>query len=583
MVFAGWALAFAVIFGLGAWLRAAFGLKGTGGFVQFWLGYVALIALLYGWYLVAPINAVASVSIGAVGLAGCGFYIARLGRFTIHPLRLVCFVIIIGIAATWVANRALDSQLDFDSVFYHLSSIRWRNEFAVVPGLGNLHYRLAFNQSFFLYCAWLNVYPFFGHGYSLANSLLLIVLVMQSTYAALRLVFGPGTKRLNIADLLAAAFIPLALYRAEKQPYSANISGPSPDLGIFILQAAAAFAFARVLWGSAESDKPDPYAMRERRLWIFLAVTLGAVSVTQKLSGAAFAVALVAVVFAIETIRERQALRAAIVRTLLPAFAGAALIGGLWVAVGLIESGYPAFPSRIGAVAVDYRIPAATAKEAEDWVYSWARYPVSSSSAEQVLGNWDWLPTWTSLLALDPMNQFQFVVPFYAALFGLVAVVILLIIRRKLDIRWVLLIIPAVLSCLYWWLSAPDPRFAGASFWLLAIALILAALDLLFGTIKRRWKQTLVRVLPFASIIISALLLANGYATSFDPARVAFPTVANEPVQLYTTASGFQYNIAADPDRNLQMGDPPLPVSPYLIPKLELRGTGIADGFRTRE
>ncbi len=575
-VFAGWALAFAVVFGLGAWLRAAFGLRGAGGFAQFWLGYVALIALLYGWYLVAPINALASVGIGAVGLAGCGFYMARLGRLNIHPLRLVCFIIIIGIAAVWVANRALDSQLDFDSVFYHLSSIRWRNEFAVIPGLGNLHYRLAFNQSFFLYCAWLNIYPFFGHGYSLANSLLLVVLVMHCAYAALRLVFGPGAKRLNIPDLLAAAFIPLALYRAEKQPYSANISGPSPDLGIFILQAAAAFAFARVLWGR----EPDA---RERRLWLFLAVTLGAVSVTQKLSGAAFAGALVVVVFAVEALRERQAPRATLVRNLLPAFAGAALIGGLWVVVGVIESGYPAFPSRIGAVAVDYRIPAATAKEAEDWIYSWARYPVSSSSAEQVLSNWDWLPTWTSLLAIDPMNQFQFVVPFYAALFGLAAFMILTIIRRRLDFRFVLLIMPAALSCLYWWLSAPDPRFAGASFWLLAIALTLAALDLLFGNIENRWKQTLARALPVAILIVSALLLANGYANSFDPARVDFPTVGNEPVKLYATDSGFQYNVAADPDRNLQMGDPPLPVSPYLIPKVELRGAGISAGFLTRE
>jgi len=45
-------------------------------------------------------------------------------------------------------------------------------------GLGNLHGRLAFNQSFFVYVAALNFYPFFGYGRSIANSFPIIVLIL---------------------------------------------------------------------------------------------------------------------------------------------------------------------------------------------------------------------------------------------------------------------------------------------------------------------------------------------------------------------------------------------------------------------
>lgn len=38
----------------------------------------------------------------------------------------------------------------YDSYLYHAQSIRWIEEYGVVPGLGNLHNRLAYNSSFFV-------------------------------------------------------------------------------------------------------------------------------------------------------------------------------------------------------------------------------------------------------------------------------------------------------------------------------------------------------------------------------------------------------------------------------------------------
>ncbi|MDU1892713.1 MAG: hypothetical protein E6767_18695 [Dysgonomonas sp.] len=41
----------------------------------------------------------------------------------------------------------------YDSAFYHLQNIRWNEEYAVVPGLGNLDDRFAFNSNYFLLSA----------------------------------------------------------------------------------------------------------------------------------------------------------------------------------------------------------------------------------------------------------------------------------------------------------------------------------------------------------------------------------------------------------------------------------------------
>jgi len=44
----------------------------------------------------------------------------------------------------------------FDTGLYYLNSIRWAHEFRVIPGLANLHSRLGYNQSLFLFVAFLS-------------------------------------------------------------------------------------------------------------------------------------------------------------------------------------------------------------------------------------------------------------------------------------------------------------------------------------------------------------------------------------------------------------------------------------------
>lgn len=61
----------------------------------------------------------------------------------------------------------------FDSLHYHLQNIRWNEEFAVVPGLGNLNHRIGYNSNYFLLSAIFSFRFLFGEGIYSLNLLLL--------------------------------------------------------------------------------------------------------------------------------------------------------------------------------------------------------------------------------------------------------------------------------------------------------------------------------------------------------------------------------------------------------------------------
>jgi len=57
------------------------------------------------------------------------------------------------ILVIWVASRAMAPPDAYDYGLYRHNTMQWINSYRIVPGLGNLHARLAFNQSPLVYFA----------------------------------------------------------------------------------------------------------------------------------------------------------------------------------------------------------------------------------------------------------------------------------------------------------------------------------------------------------------------------------------------------------------------------------------------
>ncbi|MBQ7775555.1 MAG: hypothetical protein IJ379_06510 [Lachnospiraceae bacterium] len=61
------------------------------------------------------------------------------------PAKRVLLLVVIGLWAYFTSR----GYIHYDTDLYHAQSIRWIEEYGVVPGLGNLHERFAYNSSFF--------------------------------------------------------------------------------------------------------------------------------------------------------------------------------------------------------------------------------------------------------------------------------------------------------------------------------------------------------------------------------------------------------------------------------------------------
>src|SRR5688500_16524798 len=100
--------------------------------------WLSLIVPLAGWTLAATSG------------AGIGLLVLPQTR---ERLRMPAWgwAWLVGTAA--VAYLAAGPPLVYDTGFYHAQAVRWINEYPAVPGLANLHGRLAFNSSWFVWGA----------------------------------------------------------------------------------------------------------------------------------------------------------------------------------------------------------------------------------------------------------------------------------------------------------------------------------------------------------------------------------------------------------------------------------------------
>src|SRR5262249_3970511 len=174
------------------------------------MGFGLVILFLQLWHLAFPVDYRALVVLA--GLAAAGFWSSRKSLrawFDISPwFARIWLLIVLGGVAVWGANWAMGGFLSFDRGQYHIQAVRWNREYAIVPGLGNLHGRLAFNNAGLLYDALLSVGPWSAGAYRIANQSLYVLALGYVIVSVFRL--GTGSAHERIASLFdAVLLIPL--------------------------------------------------------------------------------------------------------------------------------------------------------------------------------------------------------------------------------------------------------------------------------------------------------------------------------------------------------------------------------------
>jgi hypothetical protein len=410
-----------------------------------WLGFCIVVASLEIIHLFVPIDWKVTLAVSLIGLLG-----QRLGStspntaglkqrlaHTIkhYPLRstlAACVVVV------WCL-RAMETPTMFDSGFYHFGSIRWLNEYAIVPGLGNLHWRLALNQSIFGFLALLNIAPFWGKGYA-AGGLFLLVLT-----ALTLLELGLTQPKLWRWTFGAILFSYLCLL-------SGQIANPLPDTAMALLQTAIFVFLYCNLTATAQVAPADHLHLRRlQTVLIFLCLTI----VTIKLSSIGFAAASFGVVAVWMLASEKHQLPKTLA---LKVTALLVLFTFVHIGRSYFLSGAPFFPSPVGGLwSFTWAVPIWVANNESQLIYAWAKQP-GVALASDVPAGFGWFNAW--FLAFPQTLKYLLAV-------GTVFVPLALLWRRLFVMASVgkelLLGVPLVTAFVFWFFTAPDPRFLGAT------------------------------------------------------------------------------------------------------------------------
>ena len=528
-----------------------------------WLGYALLITLLQVTHLIFPVNRgfsagfliVTSIIIAGIHLSRARRRGRALRRVLMTSPRLVPLLLVSFLVFIPVFNACTKPACHYDLGLYYLQEIRWMETFPIVRGLGNLIWNLGFNQSAFLVTSFLDSLVPQRIGLWLVGGFLPWLGLTLSTYALIRLLFKRRSPRSRL-EIAYAISLPAWLYTLLGN----NVSSGSPDVASFCLMIHLFLTFAAFIMTADKTERVQLFGGL---------LLLGAVCLSVKLNTLGLVVGVwgVAVLFlALE--KDFSCFRSA--RPLVGAAAAVFLLGG-WVYRGALLSGYPLFPSRLITVPVAWKMKASDADQCrEDTVY-WARIPYGDRKV--ALEGFSWLRPWFKrVIAMD----IQFDWPIGIGLVGAAGLSLLswMEIRLRRSFYFlVLLCAPLAAATVFWFLTAPEPRYFGSAPWLFAIAPGLALIAA---------QDSLVFLSAIANLYLCAVPMAGLFWETkwiWAAPDSRFPEIPQAGLVELQNSFGLRYYA---PSEGNQSFDSELPASNRSIPYVGLLDpdAGIAGGFR---
>lgn len=454
-----------------------------------------------------------------------------------------------------------------DSGIYHIPAIRWYEQFRVVPGLGNLHGRLAFNSAFFVLSAVFGFTSPLGQTLFSLNSFLFLLF----GFFVIRRLNQP--ERQPGSQLLAVLLLGLALYYLLYQ-----VSSPTPDLWATLLPL-----FIVLRWlDEPVTRQPAQRVLTAALVWLCLVVKLGAV------------IMLLFLPFLLwpyrRSIRWKQL-------TGLLALSGLFIVP--WLVRNIILSGYLVYPfPALDLFAVDWKIPLAAVHYEEDYITFWARFHRSEPYLDFAMLKWpfsQWFPFWwhsqgqPETIGYYGLNRLLFVA---AALSPLVMLAMWLW-RRAYTSQVGVAYLVALAGGVFWFVKAPEFRFGYAYLWLMVLLPWLPLFAHLQNLLAARWLQIGLASLlfwfgakliyqesragaePANRLMARTLLIPNWYGYRNQLAE-GFPHKA------FRTRSGLLVLVPTPIAAEQRCYDQRFPCSPYLFNDLEQRGPSLENGFRRR-
>ena len=545
IVIISWYLAFIACCGFGSILYNFFKLKldkEDTCFASCWLGWSFIIVFLSFYHLFLPINKTISIILLILGFI---FFmksnIKLKDIYLKHKITLIFFIFI-------VAFLAIQVPFCYDMGFYHLNTIRWLNEYSIVPGIGNLHFRLGFNQLFFVWPAVLNFHPYFNdYAFHISNSFLFALIGFQLL-----------CNKKTFSKLLFAlmVFMPVPFFW---------ISSCSPDIASFTLQLCIFYFFTSFVRDKEKSKYSVSYTS--------LVAIIACISAFIKLNNALFALGLglsawIFHKFSInnDTVKSDCCLWKRVIIFII-------FIILIWITRGYLSTGYPLFPSNIGKINFDWTLPDELTYYVTKCIKNFAKLGYYDFNSP-LLNGLKWVPNWFYYLLQNPFGQ----ISVYLILLSLYCFINWLIFVTKNKLKkenyvYITTWIIELFSIVFWFTQAPDIRFAGGLFIIFAVTGILLLVSENINIKFSKYIYKSLFIFPILCYLIIIMFYMNE-KTFFIMGMLKLPKVTMKEM---ITDSGLKLYVPIVGD---QSWDSKLPSTPEFKKNLTLRGKNIQSGFK---
>ncbi len=351
-------------------------------------------------------------------------------RLTVTPAKAVVIVTLLLVFAYGTSTGIIH----YDTSLYHAQSIRWIEEYGVVPGLGNLHSRLAYNSAAFCFSALYSMSFLGGQSYHCCAGFLAFLLAVVCMEAFRR----NREKKPLLSDFARIISVYYLLIVFDE------MVSPASDYFMVLLVFYIVIRWLELI--ERKESSYLPYAL----LSVLCVVVL-----TIKLSGALLI--LLVLKPAVMMIRGKRIKE-------IGKFLGTGILTvAPFLVRNVILSGWLIYPfTFIDLFSFDFKIPKGMADYDAREIQVWGRGFQDVKRYDEPL--MEWLPEWSA--NLDSINQVFLIL----AVSGAVLLVILTVyglLRRKRDMADFLHVAGTLTICfLFWLLSAPLIRYGCVFLWL---------------------------------------------------------------------------------------------------------------------
>jgi len=410
-------------------------------FPAIWSGVGVLVFYLMLWHLFFPVDKLSLIIPCGISLLGWIriWKNVKISSFQKGMIIPVIFLIL------FFGLKMAETDFMYDSLVYHFQTIRWYEQYAIIPGHANLLIYFGFNQSWFLLGAFLNALVGSPTGVFILNGSFLGLAAIEWIFR-----FRFAVVNRNTMLMLFSIGSLLLLFR------SVNLSSPSPDVLVTIITLQVlGIGITKYLKGQFQTIRGNYL------LWI---LSWG-VACKLSLSGL-----LLGWILYLLFITSKKNIQPKIIL-------GCLLIGGIFIIRGIILSGYPLFPTQLLGLDLIWKVPQEKVQALSDFIKGFARTGTHGYWTLPEFQDGSWIHKWIQINRTKPA--------IWIGIIGFIAWIIKLVKtpKGKSRIQLISFCIP-LLALIIWFWAAPDVRFANALLWgvgLLGVGLWLPELPI-------RWK-----------------------------------------------------------------------------------------------